>query len=190
MAEVNIQVDPVALQNLINTYGEEKVGEVVQITQTFTQKVQREARDILKQKGRVDTGGLIDSIKQQVNTYNHKVIGQVYTSSKYARFIHEGARHEGATTVPFFVSFKIAPGLRQWAIRKGVIYQKRKDGEKRKTRKAGDAWYMKSKKTGQEYRVNLQKGGMRVHIKETKFLEVPFEKYVDQYLHKVNRVMR
>lgn len=188
--KVNIQVDQVALQNLINTYGEDKVQEVIQITRTFTQKVQRDARSILKESGRVNSGQLINSIKQQVNAYNNKVIGQVYSKTKYARFIHEGAKHEGAEIVPFFVSFTIAPSLRQWAIRKGVMYQKRKDGQKRKSKKTGDKWYMTSKKTGEEYAVNIKTGGMKVHIKPMKFLEVPFEKYEEQYIQKVSGVMQ
>ena len=186
---VSIKIDPNTYQSLINKYGNEKVEQIIGITHTFSQKVQAEAREILKSQGKVDSGTLINRIKYQVNMYNNRVVGQVYAGTKYARFIHEGAKHKGSEITPFFVSFNTAPSLRQWAIRKGVLYQKRKDGQIRKTKKSGDKWYITSSKTRKEYSVNIKTGGMKVKIEPIKYLEIPFEKYVDQYIHKVSKVM-
>lgn len=123
---VNIQIHQRDYQRLIEQYGNEFAQEVSRVTQTFTQRIQRDAREHLRTEGKVDSGALINSIKEEVHLYNGKVIGQVYSGTKYARFIHEGAKHEGTEIVPFFVSFQVAPSLRQWAIRKGVLYQKKK----------------------------------------------------------------
>lgn len=188
---VNIEINRRDYQNLVNQYGNEKLDKVIKATRTFTQKVQRDARQVLRrgENKKVNTGQLINSIKQQVNVYNGLVIGQVYSGVKYARFIHEGAKHEGDKVVPFFVSFKTAPSLRKWAMQKGVIYQKTKTGERSTGKVTLNRWYMTSKKTGKEYAVNLKYGGLYVMNKPTKFLEIPFEKYRGQYIQKVTNIM-
>ena len=187
---MNIQIHQRDYQRLRELYGDDFVKEVVKVTKTFTQKVQRESRNILNSEGRKDTGHLIQSIKEEVNLYNQRVLGQVYSGTKYARFIHEGAKHKGSEIVPFFVSFSVAPSLRKWAIRKGVIYQKRKDGQRRKRRSKEAKWYITSKKTGKEYPVNIETGGLKVHIQPTKFLEKPFERYKKQYIQKLKALLR
>ncbi len=187
---MNIQINQRDYQRLRETYGNDFVQEVVNVTKSFTQRVQRDARTLLREENKIDSGSLINSIKEEVQIYNSRVLGQVYSGTKYARFIHEGAKHEGEEIVPFFVSFKTAPSLRQWAIRKGVIYQKRKDGQRRKRRSVTDQWYMTSKKTGKEYPINLDTGGLKVHIQPTKFLEKPFERYKNQYIQKLQALLR
>lgn len=187
---VNIQINPIDYQRLRELYGNDFAKEVVRVTKTFTQRIQRDARENLVTEGKVDSGALINSIKEEVRLYNAKVIGQVYSGTKYARFIHEGAKHEGTEIVPFFVSFQVAPSLRQWAIRKGVLYQKRKDGQRRRRRSREAPWYMTSQKTGKEYRVDIKKGGLKVNIQPTLFLEKPFERYKEQYLRKVQELVR
>lgn len=190
---MNIQINQRDYQRLRELYGNDFAKEVVRVTKTFTQRIQRDARETLVTEGKVDSGALVNSIKEEVRLYNAKVLGQVYSGTKYARFIHEGAKHEGEEIVPFFVSFKKAPSLRQWAIRKGIIYKRTNNRRTTMDKLLGrnkDKWYMTSQKTGKEYRVDIKKGGLKVNIQPTLFLEKPFERYKEQYLRKVQELVR
>lgn len=172
-----ISIDQESMNRLIRFYGEESLGRIQQVTLNYTEKVARDAKTILRNKKRVDTGRTVNSISPNVRVYSNKVIGQVNSATKYARFIHEGAEHESDTViVAHFVPFKIAPSLLLWAKRKRIIFRKNKK------------WYMKSKR-GKEYRINLEKGGLPVLMEPTLFFETPFNRYKDQYLSDVINAM-
>lgn len=186
MDRIRIVIDDTSLADLENRYGAELTQKAVRITNTYIQKVQRDAQDIIANAGHVDTGRLVNSIKSKVKGNSQKVTGEVYAGTKYARFIHEGAKHEGESIVPHYVPFAVNPekSLLTWAIRNRVIYQKRKEGRMRKTNKSGDKWYFMSRK-GKEYPVDIKTGGLMVKQEPVKYFTIPFEKLAPEYLEKM-----
>ncbi|OON99152.1 MAG: hypothetical protein ATN35_02030 [Epulopiscium sp. Nele67-Bin004] len=186
---INVEIDATSLKELEKIYTVDKVNEIVDITNTFTQKIQADARTIIRCAPHVDSGRLINSIKATTKTNSNTITGQVASATDYARFIHEGADHKGTNNIhPFFVPFKLAPSLLVWAKRKGVIYQKTNSGNRRKVAVSGGNWYMTSKKNGKEYRVDTVKGGLQVKIEPTKFLQTPFNQYESKYLQALERI--
>lgn len=184
MDRIRIVIDDTSLADLENRYGAELTQKAVRITNTYIQKVQRDAQDIIANAGHVDTGRLVNSIKSKVKGNSQKVTGEVYAGTKYARFIHEGAKHEGESIVPHYVPFSVAPSLFIWAKRNKVIYQKKKDGTMRKTNKVGGNWYFISKK-GREYPIDVNTGGLMVKQEPVKYFTIPFEKLAPEYLEKM-----
>lgn len=188
MDRIRIVIDDTSLADLENRYGAELTQKAVRITNTYIQKVQRDAQDIIANAGHVDTGRLVNSIKSKVKGNSQKVTGEVYAGTKYARFIHEGAKHEGDKIVPHLVPFSVAPSLLIWAKRNKVIYQKETDGTMRKKRaREGKSWYIMSKrgKGHREYRIDIENGGLMVKQEPVKYFTIPFEKLAPEYLEKM-----
>lgn len=186
MDRIRIVIDDTSLAELENRYGAALTQKALRITNTYVQKVQRDAQEIIAEAGHKDTGRLVDSVKSKVKGSSQKVTGEVYAGTKYARFIHEGAKHEGNKIVPHYVPFSVNPekSLLLWAIRKKVIYQKKKNGKMRKTNKAGGNWYFMSKK-GKEYPIDVNTGGLMVKQEPVKYFTIPFEKLAPEYLEKM-----
>ncbi len=181
-------IDTQTLQQLEKDYTIDKVNQIINVTDAMNMKIADEAREILRNKHK-NKGDLINSIKTTVNSKNNVITGQVSSAKDYARFVHEGVDHKGTSEVhPMLVRFRVAPSLLSWAKSKGVVYQKRNDGTKRKTNTANGAWYMTSKKTGKEYRVDVANGGLMVKIEPSKFLEIPFKKYEKKYIQEIERI--
>lgn len=188
MDRIRIVIDDTSLAELENRYGAALTQKALRITNTYVQKVQTQAQDIIAEAGHVDTGRLVNSIKSQVTGSSQKVTGEVYAGSNYARFIHEGAKHDGEKIVPHLVPFKVAPSLLVWAKRNKVIYQKETDGTMRKKRaRKGKSWYIMSKrgKGHREYRIDIETGGLMVKQEPVKYFTVPFEKLAPEYLEKM-----
>lgn len=170
MDSFQIHVDTADLEALADRYGA-AAARALQITQTYTQKLQREARRQIESAGRVDTGRLVQAIQPATRAEAGSILGTVSAGTKYARFIHEGAMHQGdGKIVPHFVPFSIAPSLLLWAKRNKVVYQKE------------DKWYFKGK-SGKEYRINIKKGGLMVKQEPVKFFEAPFEQLAPAYFN-------
>lgn len=185
---INVSLDEEQLNRLINAYGEESVNRAIQITRSYTTKVQNEARNIIQEAGKVNTSRLINSIQQIISINHDKIVGEVNAATKYARFIHEGAKHDEAGDIkPFFVPFRIAPSLLSWAKRKKVIYQKTLKGKKRNGYKRGDQWYFQAS-SGKEYKVDIKNGGMIVEHEPLKYLEKPFNENVDSFLEEISKI--
>lgn len=188
MDRIRIVIDDSSLAELENRYGAALTQKALRITNTYVQKVQTQAQDIIAEAGHVDTGRLVNSIKSQVTGSSQKVTGEVYAGSNYARFIHEGAKHDGEKIVPHLVPFKVAPSLLVWAKRNKVIYQKETDGTMRKKRaRKGKSWYIMSKrgKGHREYRIDIETGGLMVKQEPVKYFTIPFEKLAPEYLEKM-----
>ena len=163
---VNITVNTEDLKQLYSKYGESLTNKAVSVVRKYTNKIANEAKQIIDEHDYRDTGRLINSIKPTVRAYGEKVTGRIAAGTKYARFIHEGAKHQGDEIVPFFVPFKTAPSLWKWALRNKAVIRK-----------------------GDEYRlaknnqvVKPDKGGLMVKIKPAKYFEKPYEKYKDKFI--------
>ena len=102
-------------------------------------------------------------------------MGEVNAGTKYAKAIHEGAKHKPGSeeTERFFVPFEKAPSLYKWAKRNKVI--ETIDGVDRLV------------STGQV--VYPDKGGLLVHIAPTKYFEKPFNKYKAQFIEEVSNII-
>lgn len=184
MDRIRIVIDETSLEELENQFGAALTQKAVRITNTYVQKVQRDAQAIIADAGHVDTGKLVNSMKSKTTSDGQTIIGEVYAGTKYARFIHEGAKHEGEHIVPHFVLFTKAPSLLIWAKRNKVIYQKKKDGRMRKTNKADGDWYFISK-SGREYPIDVVSGGLVVKQEPVNYFSIPFEKLAPEYLEKM-----
>ena len=181
MDQIRVAIDDNDLNVLEQRYGAALTQKALRVTNTYVMKLQRDAQVLINEAGHVDTGRLANSIKSKVNADSEKVTGEVYAGTKYARFIHEGAQHEGEEIVPHFVPFAVAPSLLIWAKRNKVIYQKQSDGRMRKRHKSGDNWYMMNAR-GQEYPVDVKKGGLPVKQQPVKYFSVPFARLAPEYL--------
>lgn len=177
MAELEIRIDTASLEQLALRYGSEAAARALHTTRIYTQKLEQEARKMLKEKHKVNTGALIQNIQPNVAEYGGTVQGQVNSSVPYSRFIHEGAKHDEEQIVPHFVPFAIAPSLRLWAIRNKVIYKKK------------DKWYFKSKKTGKEYTIDIVEGGLKVKQEPIPYFEAPFEKLSPEYFEQIKEIL-
>lgn len=175
MDSVRISVKEEDLQKLINKYGQDVVQKAINITKNYTERVSRDAKKIVKEENKINTGQLVNSIKPSIKIYASRITGTIKAGAKHARFIHEGAYHESDTEiVPFFVPFSVAPSLLNWAMKKKVIVNE--DGE----------WRLA--KTGQK--INIKKGGLKVRIEPTFFLRKPFEEHVNNFMKEMNEVVR
>lgn len=171
-----VTVDDKGIQRLFDKYGQELTEKSVRVINKYTNKVSNEAKKIIDEYKYRDTGRLINSIKPSISIYTKKVVGEVNASTKYARYIHDGARHptkESKNTERFFVPFKKAPSLYTWAKRNKVI--ETIDGVDRLT------------STGQV--VAPDKGGLLVHIAPTKYFEKPFNKYKKQFVKEISNII-
>lgn len=187
MDDIRISIDDERLNQLLARYGETLTQKALQLTRTYQAKLQRDAQLIISDAGHVDTGRLVNAIKQKTETKDGKIVGEVYAGTDYARFIHEGAKHEGEQIKPHFVSFAAAPSLLLWAKRNKVIYQKQDDGRLRRRAKAGARWYMMNAK-GKEYPIDLEKGGLMVKQEAVKYLTVPFSRLAPEYLARMQEL--
>lgn len=188
MDRIRIVIDDRSLQELEHRYGSALTQKALRVTSTYIMKLQRDAQGMIHDAGHVDTGRLVNSIKSRVNAGNKKITGETYAGTDYARFIHEGAKHEGDKIVPHLVPFSVAPSLLIWAKRNKVIYQKETDGTMRKKRaREGKSWYIMSKrgKGHREYRIDIENGGLMVKQEPVKYFTIPFEKLAPEYLEKM-----
>ncbi len=173
--ELSANIKSSDLERIKKQYGEELTKKIVKVTEKYNSLIQREAKSIIKNKGAVDTGRLLNSVKSSVKTYGGKVKGEVSADAKYSKFVHDGTKN----TKPFFVPFRVAPSLLDWAIRHGKI----------KRRKKGYSFISSS---GKEYSIgkNLKKSGMLVFHKGIKFIEKPFQEYKDEYVKEFTRLLK
>lgn len=185
---INVVIDDTDLAYLEHRYGAKLMNKALRVTNLYVSHMQRNAQVIINDSGHVDTGKLVGSIKSKVNASNRKITGEVYSGSKYARFIHEGAKHEGEEIKPHFVPFAVAPSLLTWAKRNKVIYQKQASGRLRKNPRRNGDWYFMSKK-GKEYPISVQKGGLMVKQEPVKFFSLPFEQLAPEYLERMAQIV-
>lgn len=171
-----VTVNDKGIQRLFDKYGQELTEKSVRVINKYTNKVSNEAKKIIDENKYRDTGRLINSIKPSISVYAERIVGEVNAGTKYARYIHDGARHptEGSkNTERFFAPFKKAPSLYTWAKRNKVI--ETIDGVDRLT------------STGQV--VTPDKGGLLVHIAPTKYFEKPFNKYKEQFVKEISNII-
>ena len=169
MDGMRVQVDIATIEAFEERYGERLVDKALQMIDLYTRKIRREAQRIIKDEDYRDTGQLIRRITPSLQTYGDKVVGEVNAETDYAIYIHDGAKHVGDQIVPHFVPFSVAPSLLQWAKRNKKIEQ------------IQGRWYFIGK-NNQEYPINIDKGGMMVMTRPTKFFEKPYEGIKDQYV--------
>lgn len=172
----NIVVEQERLEQLFSKYGKDLTEKAIRVTTKYTNKIASEAKEIIDEHQYRDTGRLINSIKPSIHAYADRIVGEVNAGTKYAKFIHDGARHPvkgSEETERFFVPFKIAPSLYKWAKRNRVI--ETVDGVDRLV-SSGQA-------------VSPSKGGLLVHIKAAKYFDKPFNKYKDQFIEEISNVI-
>lgn len=175
--EVRVGLNQEDIKKFRETYGEEIFDKILTITQTYNQKIATDAKEIIKQYEKIDTGRLRNSIKSSAKVYANKVVGEVYSGTKYARFIHEGSKHQGSKIVPYFVSFSAAPSLYVWAKKHNLI------------KTINEKQYFIDKKGQQHLIKNIRESGLMVYSKAIKFFETPFEKYKVQYVKDLKRLV-
>lgn len=168
-----IVVDQESLDKLFSKYEHGLVEKATRVVSKYSNIIARDSKDIIDQYKYRDTGRLINSIKPSVKAYADKVVGQVKAGTKYARFIHEGAKHNGSRTERFFVPFKVAPSLFKWAVRNKVI-------------ETIDGVYRLSS-TGQV--VQPDRGGLLVHIAPTKYFEKPYNEHKDKFVRELTDII-
>jgi hypothetical protein len=172
-----IYIEPTDLEKFEDKYSKELVQKAINVIDKYTLMIQRDAREIIDKEGYRDTGDLINSIKPSVKMYADKVAGEVNSGTKYARFVHEGAEHDGNNLKPHFVSFKIAPSMLQWARRHGII------------QKVGQDWAYIDKSNQEHIIKNINTSGIKVYTRATKFFEKPFEALKDKFIEEMNGLM-
>ncbi len=163
------------LKKLFDKYGEDLTKKAIGVTTKYTNKIARDAKEIIDKYKYRDTGRLINSIKPSIHAYADRIVGEVNAGTKYAKFIHEGAKHKPGSeeTERFFVPFRVAPSLYKWAKRNRVI--ETIDGVDRLV------------STGQVVYPN--KGGLLVHIAPTKYFEKPFNEYKNQFIKEISEIV-
>lgn len=107
--KINLNLD--SIEQLKQIYGENLINKIYSITTDYNQRIIRDAKEILRTEDKIDTRRLRNSIKQSARVYSTRFINSIYSGTKYARFVHEGAEHKDSKIVPHFVSFKTAPYL-------------------------------------------------------------------------------
>ncbi|WP_129596028.1 HK97 gp10 family phage protein [Anaerophilus nitritogenes] len=170
---ISIEIDIDTLRRLEERYGQRQIEGAKRIIEKYTNIVSREAKQIINDYGYRDTGRLINSIKPSLLVYTNKIQGWVKAGTKYARFIHEGAEHEGDDIVKHFVPFRVAPTLLQWALRHDVII------------KVDGVYRMFD--TGAY--VDPAKGGLRVTVAPTKFFSKPYEENKEKFLQEMRQLI-
>ncbi len=176
--EVRIELNQDDINKIKQTYGEEIFNKVLTITQTYNQKITTEAKEIIRRENRIDTGRLRNSIKSSAKTYASKVVGEVYSGTKYARFIHEGAKHQGSGLVSHFVPFSVAPSLLVWAKRHKLIEV------------INGVYCFIDKHNGEHPIKDINRSGLMVYSKPIKFLEEPFNKYKPKYISELENLVQ
>ena len=174
MDGMRIQFDIATLEAFEERYGEQLLDKALQKIDLYTKKIRREAQAIINEENYRDTGQLIRRITPSLQAYGDRVVGEVNAETSYATYIHEGAYREDHTSKnpkvrPHFVPFSVAPSLLTWAKRNKVIEQ------------IQGRWYFIGK-DNQEYPINIDKGGLPVMSRPTKFFERPFEEIKEQYV--------
>lgn len=162
----NIKVDEEKIKKLFDKYGKDLTEKTMKVVDRYTLKVTNEAKEIIDDFGYRDTGRLINAIKPSLRAYKDKYVGRVNAGTKYAKVIHDGAKHVNGDIQKFFVPFAKAPSLFKWAVRNNVIY------------KIDGIYRLAS--TGQI--VEPDKGGLQVQIVPAKYFDKPFNKYKDQFV--------
>lgn len=180
---IRIEVNQEDLDRITQRYGEELVSKVTSVMLNYTKKVSVTAKDILDKENRIDTGKLKGSIKPSLHIYAKGIIkGEVNAGAPYARFVHEGVKHNNGTLRRYFVPFRVAPKLEIWAKRHGKLKRRYKN---KKTR-----WYFVDS-NGKEQAVNLAKGGLMVYQRPTKFFTKPFEESIEQdYINEMSKIIK
>lgn len=171
-----IIVEKEDLDRLFNEHGENMAVKAMKIVNKYTNIITKESKEIIDDYMYRDTGRLINSIKPSIKIYAEKITGEVNAGTKYAKAIHEGAKHpteESEETERFFVPFDKAPSLFKWAVRNKVI-------------EVIDGVY-RLVSTGQV--VYPDEGGLLVHIAPTKYFEKPFDKYKDKFVEEINNIL-
>lgn len=177
MRQFDINIDTSTMDELVAHFGSRATARAINITRSYAKKIQSEARTMLQEKGRISSGQLVQSIQPEVSESGGIVQGQVNAAAPHARFIHEGAMHDGSQIVPHFVSFAVAPSLQRWAKLNRVIYQKQ------------GRWYFKGK-SGKEHSINIEKGGMMVKQDPVPYFRVPFETLCPEYFEKIKEILQ
>lgn len=164
-----VYIEAEGLEELENKYTHELVQKTIKVIEKYTAIIERDAKKIITNEGYRDTGRLINSIKPQVMVYGTKIVGKINSGTKYARFIHEGAEHEGDKIVSHFVPFSQAPSLLAWAKKHEII------------QKIRGSWYFIDKNNQENLIRDISKSGMRVYTRPTKFFEKPFESIKEKF---------
>lgn len=168
-----IIVDQENLDKLLDKFDGRLVERAVKVVNKYTAIVARESKKIIDDHKYRDTGRLINSIKPSVKAYADRVKGEVNAGTKYARFIHEGAKHNGKAVERFFVPFKVAPSLFKWAVRNDVV--ENIDGVYRLV------------SSGQI--VEPDSGGLMVHIAPAKYFEKPYNEYKEKFAEELAKIV-
>ena len=172
---MSISISSEDLERLERKYGDELTLKAVNLIKTYTNIVTRDAKEIINDEGYRDTGRLINSIKPSLKVYATKVAGEVNAGTEYARFIHEGAEHEGNGEITsHFVPFSVAPKLLAWAKRHNIIKNIRGN------------WYFIDKDNNENLISDINKSGMRVYTRPTKFFEKPFEAIKEKFVEEMS----
>lgn len=172
----NVRIDNADMEELLLKFGNRAAAKVVNTTRTYTQKLQSEARNLLKEEKKADTGELIRRIQPKITESDGSVRGEVSAGAKHSRFVHEGTKHDGEQLIPYFVPFAAAPSLLNWAKRNKVIYKK------------NGKWFFKGK-SGREYGINTEKGGMLVRQEAVPYFQAPFERLSPEYFEKIKEIL-
>lgn len=174
-----ISIDATNLKQLEIKYGEELTNKAKNIISKYVSIIERDAKQIINDEEKIDTGRLLNSIKSSLSIYANLngLAGKVYSGTKYARFIHEGAEHDGNNIKPHFVKFSTAPSLLKWAIR-----------HKKIEKINGDYCFIDN--NNQEHVINnIKNSGMMVYNKPIKFFEIPFEKIKDEFVREMSNLV-
>ena len=144
---------------------EETRRRVVQIMNLVTRDIRDDARNIIRDTDHVWQGRLVNSIMNKVVASGDHIVGEVFSGTDYAIYLHEGTRKH-------YVSFVDKHGMDRldliwWAKSHGLITIQ------------GDKFI--STLTGQPIR------GITVGITATKFLEKPYQKHLNSFVTQIQR---
>lgn len=180
---IRIEVSQEDLDRITQRYGKELVGKATGVMLNYTKKTSDTAKDILHKENKIDTGALRRSINPTLQIYGKDIIkGEINAGEPYARFVHEGVKHKNGTLRRYFVPFKVAPKLKAWAKRHGKLKKRQKNKQTR--------WYFVDS-NGKEHAVNLDKGGLMVYQRPTKFFSKPFEESIkEDYINDMSKIIK
>lgn len=179
MDQYNIRVNQNDTNRLQERYGRTLFNKAHSIIENYNQIMAREGKKIITEEKKIDTARLKNTITSETTVNLYDITGETYSGTKYGRFVHEGAMHEGGNIVPHFVSFAKVPSLFTWAVRHNVI----------KFSSSKNKWYFEGKNQKQYFISNVQKSGLMVTMKPIKFLEKPFNMYKRQFIRDLIRLV-
>ena len=178
---ISATISQQSIEAIQRRYGTDFSNKVIRITKKYAGDdgyIKRDAKRIIEDAGQRNTGDLINLIKPSVRIYANRVVGEIKAGTNYAKFIHDGAKHDGSQVKPHFVSFGVAPSLLAWAMRH------------KKVKMIGGKWYFIDKQ-GQKSRIkNIAKSGMVVSQQPLKYFEKPFKKYAQKYVDELRRLLQ